>query len=135
MLHKHRHWIQDAERRQRVVPGEDVRHRVVMVVQELPGVFPTGLHVDAVFESLEEVAERVQGLQAAFAAQGMPHDAAHETALRSLSGLIAKQGMVLAFDKLFVVGALLFIAVLPLLLLLRGDSSAPQKPVHVDIEV
>jgi DHA2 family multidrug resistance protein len=81
-----------------------------------------------------EVAQRLHGAQAALAGRGIA-DPAH-TALQSLFGAVARQGAVLAFDKLFLVGALLFAGVLPLLWLLRGATPSSQaKPAHVEIEV
>src|SRR3972149_2140204 len=55
--HEHGQRIEHAEGWQRVVPGEHVGDRVVVVAQERAGVFPTALDVDAVLESLEEIAQ------------------------------------------------------------------------------
>lgn len=83
-----------------------------------------------------EVAARLHGSEQLLAASGASPGAAHESALRGFAGLVARQGAVLAFDKMFLVGTLLFICVLPLLLLLSGArTAAPAKPAHVEIEV
>jgi DHA2 family multidrug resistance protein len=86
-------------------------------------------------EARPEVALRLSTTQHALAASGMAPEAAHQGALHSLAGMIARQGSVLAFDKLFVVGALLFASVFPLLLLLRSPKKGLSKPAHVEIEV
>lgn len=60
MLHEHGEWIEHAECRQWVVPGEDVGYRVVVIVEQHAGVFPAAFHVDTMLEPLEEIAERVE---------------------------------------------------------------------------
>ena len=60
VLHEHGERIEHAEGGQRIVPGEDVGDGVVVVAEQHAGVFPAGLQVAAVFEALEEIAERVQ---------------------------------------------------------------------------
>ncbi|ATB41568.1 MFS transporter [Cystobacter fuscus] len=84
-----------------------------------------------------EVMERVAQLRAGMLARGMDFASAQEAALRMLSGLTARQGMVLAFDKLFLLAALLFLLVMPLVLFLKSKpaSSGPNEPVHIDVEI
>jgi DHA2 family multidrug resistance protein len=82
-----------------------------------------------------EVMSRLHGGEAAALAHGVAPELAHNAALRGLAGVVARQGSVLAFDQLFIVGALLFAAIVPLLLLLRGGGEANAKPVHVELEV
>ena len=94
-----------------------------------------------------EVLARLASTQAALVARGVSPGAAREAAIRSLGGGVALQGTVIAFDRLFITGALLFVGVLPLVLLLRApkappasSSGAPHKAdpkehVHVEIEV
>lgn len=87
--------------------------------------------------SRPEVMERLAQLRAGFMARGMDFASAQETALRALSGLTARQGMVLAFDKLFVIAAVLFAVVMPLVFFLKAPpvSDGPKEPIHVDVEI
>ena len=84
-----------------------------------------------------EVMDRLAQLRAGMMARGMDFASAQEAALRMLSGITARQGMVLAFDKLFVLAALLFLVVMPLVLFLKAPSlkSAPQDTPHIDVEI
>ncbi|ATB32066.1 DHA2 family efflux MFS transporter permease subunit [Melittangium boletus] len=84
-----------------------------------------------------EVMERLAQLRGGFMARGMDFTAAQETALRMLSGLTARQGLVLAFDKLFLLAALLFLLVLPLVLFLKAPprSDGPHETPHIDVEI
>ena len=56
--------------------------------------------------------------------------------VQMLAGAVARQSMVLAFDKLFILGALMFAAVLPLLFLLKAPKDLGAKnssePIHVE---
>jgi DHA2 family multidrug resistance protein len=102
-----------------------------------------------ILEQRPEVLSRLAGTQAALVARGVSPGAAREAAVRSLGGSVTLQGMVIAFDRLFITGALLFVAVLPLVLLLRAPKKPPTSPsapgapskdeprehVHVEIEV
>jgi DHA2 family multidrug resistance protein len=90
--------------------------------------------------SRPEVAQRLHGAEHLLAAAGASPQVAHGTALRALAGTVARQGAVLAFDKMFLLGTLLFACVLPLLLLLRAArmdpaQAGPTEPAHVEIEV
>jgi DHA2 family multidrug resistance protein len=80
-----------------------------------------------------EVQARLAGTTAGLMARGMSAADAQSTALRSLAGTVARQGMVLAFDHLFVVGVIAFACVIPLALMLRRPVQAPQ-PAHVELE-
>jgi DHA2 family multidrug resistance protein len=84
-----------------------------------------------------EVMARLAQMRGGFMARGMDYAHAQETALRMLSGLTARQGMVLAFDKLFVLAALLFVVVMPLVLFLKAPKlkDGPSEPVHIDVEI
>jgi DHA2 family multidrug resistance protein len=82
-----------------------------------------------------EVMSRLAQTQGGLMARGLDANSAHELALRMMGGTVAREGMVLAFEKLFVVGSVAFIFVLPLFLLLRPPKSAPATaPVHVEME-
>ncbi len=82
-----------------------------------------------------EVLGRVNAMQGGLVGRGLDANSAHDLALRMLGGTVAREGMVIAFQKLFEVGALCFLVVLPLLFLLRAPKSAPgAQPVHVEME-
>ena len=80
-----------------------------------------------------EVSTRFASLEHGFVARGLDPVEAHEAALRSLAALVGKQATVVAFDKLFITGALLFFGVLPFVFLLRAPRQA-SAPVHVEVE-
>jgi MFS transporter, DHA2 family, multidrug resistance protein len=84
-----------------------------------------------------EVMARLAQLRGGMMAQGMDYASAQETALRMLSGITARQGMVLAFDKLFVIAALLFLVVMPLVLFLKAPkhTDGPHETPHIDVEI
>jgi MFS transporter, DHA2 family, multidrug resistance protein len=81
-----------------------------------------------------EVQARLAGTESGLIARGMDAAAAHAMALRSLTGGVMQQGMVLAFEHLFVVGALCFVGLLPFVLILRRPKNAPATPVHAEME-
>ncbi|MFZ5439831.1 MAG: DHA2 family efflux MFS transporter permease subunit [Myxococcota bacterium] len=82
-----------------------------------------------------EVASRFAMTKAAMLARGLDEPSATAMALRSFAGKVAQQGMVIAFDQLFVVGAICFALVLPLILMLRRPTqSAVVAPAHVEME-
>jgi DHA2 family multidrug resistance protein len=84
-----------------------------------------------------EVMERLAQLRGGFMARGMDWASAQETALRVLSGITARQGAVLAFEKLFVLAAMLFVVVMPLILFLKAPklNDGPREPAHIDVEI
>jgi DHA2 family multidrug resistance protein len=78
---------------------------------------------------------RLAQIQTGLIGRGLDAASAHELALRSLGGTVAREAMVMAFEKLFVVGAMAFVIVLPLLFLLRAPKSAPAAALpHVEME-
>jgi DHA2 family multidrug resistance protein len=82
-----------------------------------------------------EVLTRLAQAQASFMARGFDLGTARELALKLTSGSVAREAMVMAFEKLFIVGALAFIVVLPLLLTLRSPKLASAAPAaHLDME-
>lgn len=54
--------------------------------------------------------------------------------IQAIYGAVARQGMVLAFEKTFAVGAGLFLLAFPLVLLLRKPAGPVAAPTHVEIE-
>ena len=69
--------------------------------------------------------------------RGIDAATAHAAAPSALAGMVARQAMVLSFEKMFLLAGLCFLAILPLLLFLKVDRSAeagPSKPeVHLEI--
>jgi DHA2 family multidrug resistance protein len=85
-----------------------------------------------------EVASRLSGSMAGAMAHGADSASAQFAALAGLAGDVARQGVVLGFQKTFTVGAILFICTLPLVWLLRAPAKkpgAPKEKIHVEIEV
>jgi DHA2 family multidrug resistance protein len=85
-----------------------------------------------------EVLSRVASTEHGLMARGFDAVSAHGTALRALYGSIAREGTVIAFDKLFAAGAFLFLIVLPLILMLRTPKGLQPgervTPAHVEME-
>lgn len=81
-----------------------------------------------------EVAAALRATAAGAMTRGMDPVAAQTAALASLAGRVAREGAVIGFEKTLAIGAFLFLAVSPLVLLLRAPKSAA-PPVHVEIEV
>ena len=69
--------------------------------------------------------------------RGLDAATAHAAAPSTLAGLVARQAMVLSFEKLFLLAGICFLAILPLLFFLKVDRSAEAgstKPeVHMEI--
>lgn len=83
-----------------------------------------------------EVASRLAATENGLLARGLDAATAHSMALMQFTGRVARQGMVIAFDHLFVIGALCFVAILPAILLLRrpAQAAAAGAPAHVEME-
>jgi DHA2 family multidrug resistance protein len=80
---------------------------------------------------------RLQGLTAMFEGRGIDPVQAHATALRALDGVVSQQGMLLAFDKVFLTAGIAFLFVLPLLFFLKVKEDpkagpAPKVDVHIE---
>jgi len=80
---------------------------------------------------------RAQGLTTMFEGRGMDPNQAHATALRALDGVVTQQSTLLAFDKVFLLAGLTFLAVLPLLFFLKTKEEphgapAPKVDVHIE---
>jgi len=74
------------------------------------------------------VIARMDGLQAFLMSQGYDATSAKTGAMEMLGGMIARQAMLLSFEKMFLMAGMLFLGVLPLLFLLKTDrSAAPGK--------
>jgi MFS transporter, DHA2 family, multidrug resistance protein len=83
-------------------------------------------------EAMGSLGQITQGL----ASRGLDPATAAQAAPAALLGTVARQAMVLSFEKVFLLGGICFLAILPLLLFLKVDRSAEQghKPeVHLEM--
>jgi MFS transporter, DHA2 family, multidrug resistance protein len=82
------------------------------------------------------VVGRLSQIQSGLLTRGLDVGATHELALRAVNGTVAREATVMAFEKLFVVGAIAFVVVLPLLLMLRVPKKAESAAslLHVEME-
>lgn len=87
-------------------------------------------HVTA--ERPEAVAHLTQ-LRNGLIARGLDEVGAHEASLRLMADTVMRESMVIAFNRLFHLSALLFLATLPLLLFLN-PSRRPATRAHVALE-
>jgi DHA2 family multidrug resistance protein len=81
-------------------------------------------------------ASRLAGIASALAARGLDPATAQAAAPAALAAQVARQAMVLSFEKLFLLAGILFLAILPLLAFLKVDRSAQpaEKPdVHLEM--
>jgi DHA2 family multidrug resistance protein len=88
---------------------------------------------------LAEASPLVQGrvalLQSGFMQRGLDALSAKAAAVRVLLGIVAQQSMVIAFEKLFAVAGICFLAILPLVYLLKNKSDGPMEKVDVHVEL
>ncbi|MDB4945431.1 MAG: drug resistance transporter, EmrB/QacA subfamily [Labilithrix sp.] len=94
------------------------------------GVASIGAHVTAL---RPEVTQQMVGTQHLLESHGMDVGASQQASLAAMSGRVMQQASVLAFDKVFLLQGIAFIAVLPLLLFLRVKRTA--EPVHVEMSM
>ncbi len=82
------------------------------------------------------VQARLAGTEMGMMARGADAASAHHAGLLSMAGAVARQGMVIAFDHVFIVGAICFAFLIPLIMLLRKPAAAPAGagPVHIEME-
>jgi MFS transporter, DHA2 family, multidrug resistance protein len=81
-------------------------------------------------------AARLSQIQQALVARGLDAASAQQAAPAALAAEVARQAMVLSFEKVFLLAGIVFLLILPLLLFLRVDRSAEQgeKPeVHLEM--
>lgn len=81
---------------------------------------------------------RLQQIQQGLFARGLDAASAAAAAPAALMGQVARQAMVLSFEKMFLLAGICFLAILPLLAFLKVDrkaeSGGPQKPdVHLEM--
>ncbi|MFT3914800.1 MAG: DHA2 family efflux MFS transporter permease subunit [Anaeromyxobacteraceae bacterium] len=82
-----------------------------------------------------EVVDRLQALAGGFAARGFDPVAARDAALRALDGLLTRQAMVIAFDRVLLLTGILFLLILPLLFFLKVKRAPATQPPHVEMEM
>jgi DHA2 family multidrug resistance protein len=80
-----------------------------------------------------EVMARLAQLQAFFSSKGYDLAGAKAAALSALAGVATQQSMVLAFEHVFHLAGIVFLAVLPLLLFLKVQRGAAADPAHVEV--
>ena len=69
-----------------------------------------------------EVAQRVEMMTRAFMARGMDAGTAHNAAIEALGGSVARQASLIAFDKVFVLTAIMMFVLLPLAFFLHDRT-------------
>lgn len=81
-----------------------------------------------------DVAARLAAMTRSFELRGYDHNTAMGAAERALGGLVARQAMVLVFEKLFLVSGIAFLLVLPLLIFLKSPDhgEAPKIDAHIE---
>ncbi len=80
-----------------------------------------------------EVAVQFANIRAALHGRGLDWNTAQALAQKTLAGRTAIQGTVIGFDKTFILQAIAFLVVIPLLLFLRVKRTA--APAHVEMPV
>ncbi len=81
-----------------------------------------------VVEQRPEVFTRMLATTAGAMARGLDPASAKQLSFASLTGLVARQGMVIAFDQMFILGSALFLAVMPLVFFLKRPAVAGPAP-------
>lgn len=87
-----------------------------------------GAHVTAL---RPEVVQQLAGASRLFESRGMDAGSAQHVALAATAGRVARQAVVLAFEKTFLLQVVAFVLVLPLLFFLRVERSP--TPAHVEL--
>ncbi len=82
-----------------------------------------------------DVEARLGMLQQLFVSRGLDPASAKAAALRALGGIVTQQGMVLTFEKLFLLAGICFLVILPLLLFLRAPKVPMTQKVDVHVEI
>ncbi|HEX6836027.1 MAG TPA: DHA2 family efflux MFS transporter permease subunit, partial [Polyangia bacterium] len=83
-----------------------------------------------------EVAQRLAAMTQLLIGKGYDAESARMAAQRALGGIVAKQAMMMTFEKMFLMAGVAFLFVLPLLYFLKSPSHGDQvaKPdVHVEM--
>ncbi len=80
-----------------------------------------------------EVQDRLAQMAAGFVQRGYDPVTARTAALQALSGTVTGQGMVIAFEQVFLLTGIVLLCTLPLLFFLKVKRDPSQK-VHVEME-
>ena len=80
-----------------------------------------------------EVQDRLAQMAAGFVQRGFDPVSAKTAALQALAGTVAGQGMVIAFEQVFLLSGMVLLCTLPLLFFLKVTRDPSQK-VHVEME-
>ena len=75
--------------------------------------------------------QRLELLTRGFIHAGLDQASSHTAALFALSGTVARQSLVLAFEKVFLVSGFMFLAILPLLFFLKRPKRAAASPAEL----
>jgi MFS transporter, DHA2 family, multidrug resistance protein len=78
------------------------------------------------------VQHRIGSMARALVGQGMAPDLAQRGAVASLAGAVRTQAQVVAFDRVFLLAGILFLFVMPLVILLKGDTAPGKKTIHLE---
>ncbi|HSS38210.1 MAG TPA: DHA2 family efflux MFS transporter permease subunit, partial [Polyangia bacterium] len=78
-----------------------------------------------------EVIQRVGMIQSGLVARGLNPGAAQSAATRVLDGLITRQAMLLAFERMFVLAGVAFLFVIPLAFLLKAPANTRGRKVDL----
>jgi MFS transporter, DHA2 family, multidrug resistance protein len=87
----------------------------------------------SLFPDRPEVQERLAQMAAGFVQRGYDPVTARTAALQALSGAVTGQGMVIAFEQVFLLTGIVLLCTLPLLYFLKVKRDPSQK-VHVEME-
>ncbi|HEY8076484.1 MAG TPA: hypothetical protein VIF62_20305, partial [Labilithrix sp.] len=81
-----------------------------------------------------EVADQINAMKGALVARGADLLSASDVALHALAARVARQGAVLAYEKVFLLQAVTFLVVLPLLFFLRAPKSEGNQHIELPVE-
>jgi DHA2 family multidrug resistance protein len=84
-------------------------------------------HLDPANAAVQQRLSMATAMQAAHGTDAM---AAQHTAVGMLEGIVQRQAMLLAFNKVFLVAGISFLFVLPLLIFLKVPDTDPNQPAE-----
>lgn len=76
--------------------------------------------------------QRLELLTRGFLHSGLDEASSRAAALLAISGTVARQSLVLAFEKVFLISGFMFLAVLPLLFFLKRPERGAARPAGLD---
>jgi MFS transporter, DHA2 family, multidrug resistance protein len=92
-----------------------------------------GAHISA---GRPELDQRIGAMMQLFISKGYDLDSARMAAQRALGGVIARQAMMMTFEKMFLMAGIAFLFVLPLLYFLKApriSRGGPKPEIHVEM--